>query len=221
MLEEAWAQGDREKDLGLPVQKLNDRLVSVPDSQLGFVHLLIAPFMVYQLKVFDVLQERAEHLMTNAQKWGEMLKAERQADTEDERVEAISSMLRKARIPKWQFEPPAAGNPVRRVSSLAPSCVHPPPPLATISTAEGCTLRELCRWQESHGVPTHLQRELVLLYAVSEVSDSAPEAARGQTLHLRGAAGASLPVAPETAAAGSGECPGGLLVQKALDSKCT
>eukprot|EP00971_Amphidinium_carterae_P220913 4386090-Amphidinium_carterae.2 len=45
-LDEFFAQGDLEKEAGLPVQMLNDRdKVNRPNSQVGFIEFVITPLV--------------------------------------------------------------------------------------------------------------------------------------------------------------------------------
>ncbi len=50
--DEFCAQGDKEKQLGIPVQMLNDRVkVNRPFSQIGFIEFLVAPLLFAFVKV--------------------------------------------------------------------------------------------------------------------------------------------------------------------------
>jgi high affinity cGMP-specific 3',5'-cyclic phosphodiesterase 9 len=70
VMEEFFAQGDRELDLGIPVQPLNDRTkVNIPQSQVGFVEFVVAPLMVLQLKIFPVFSDNCQFLISNLVQW--------------------------------------------------------------------------------------------------------------------------------------------------------
>jgi len=71
-LDEFFSQGDREKELGIPVQMLNDRCkVSRPSSQIGFLEFMIVPLQVGLVRLLPPLHELAEHLQANLQHWHE------------------------------------------------------------------------------------------------------------------------------------------------------
>merc|ERR1719375_1763281 len=73
VLEEFFAQGDQEKMLGVPVQFLNDRdKLNRPNSQIGFLEFMIAPFFVAQIRLWPNLSEFGDHLSTNISKWEAM-----------------------------------------------------------------------------------------------------------------------------------------------------
>merc|ERR1719230_1859038 len=70
VLEEFFAQGDKEKELGIPVQMLNDReKVNKPHSQIGFIDFVIAPLLTISLKIFPALRLNAQHLVDNHAEW--------------------------------------------------------------------------------------------------------------------------------------------------------
>lgn len=76
-LEEFFAQGDREKELGIPVQFLNDReKLNKPNSQIGFIEFMIVPFLVAQLRVFPGLKPLGENLVKNIANWEEIWREE-------------------------------------------------------------------------------------------------------------------------------------------------
>merc|ERR1711956_189756 len=67
-----FAQGDREKELGIPVQFLNDRKkLNRPNSQIGFIEFMIAPLYTATLRVFPALKELGEHLSDNLASWAD------------------------------------------------------------------------------------------------------------------------------------------------------
>mmetsp|Transcript_69560 Transcript_69560/g.166832 ORF Transcript_69560/g.166832 Transcript_69560/m.166832 type:complete len:917 (-) Transcript_69560:151-2901(-) len=69
-LDEFFAQGDLEKEAGLPVQMLNDRdKVNRPNSQVGFIEFVIAPLVEASIRLFPPLDELADHLAGNIKRW--------------------------------------------------------------------------------------------------------------------------------------------------------
>mmetsp|Transcript_34038 Transcript_34038/g.86106 ORF Transcript_34038/g.86106 Transcript_34038/m.86106 type:complete len:897 (-) Transcript_34038:184-2874(-) len=76
-LEEFFAQGDQEKMLGIPVQFLNDRdKLNKPNSQIGFIEFMIAPFFAAQIRLWPALHELGDNLGNNLAKWAEMWEKE-------------------------------------------------------------------------------------------------------------------------------------------------
>jgi len=70
VMEEFFAQGDREKRLGVPVQALNDRgKVSRPFSQIGFIEFLLTPLMLPVVKVIPPMEPLLQQMIQNAQSW--------------------------------------------------------------------------------------------------------------------------------------------------------
>jgi len=101
-LEEFFAQGDREKELGIPVQFLNDReKLNRPNSQIGFVEFMIAPLYTATLRVFPGLKELGEHLSENLASWADVW-ADETSPSEEElrkvvaRVDKVQAVLRGA-----------------------------------------------------------------------------------------------------------------------------
>jgi hypothetical protein len=69
-LDEFFAQGDIEKEKGLPVQMLNDRdKVNRANSQIGFIEFLIAPFVEIKVNMFPQLDYLAVNLGENISQW--------------------------------------------------------------------------------------------------------------------------------------------------------
>eukprot|EP00929_Paragymnodinium_shiwhaense_P001806 TRINITY_DN102015_c0_g1_i1.p1 TRINITY_DN102015_c0_g1~~TRINITY_DN102015_c0_g1_i1.p1 ORF type:complete len:931 (-),score=177.56 TRINITY_DN102015_c0_g1_i1:206-2998(-) len=76
-LEEFFAQGDQEKMLGIPVQFLNDRdKLNRPNSQIGFIEFMIAPFFAAQIRLFHGMHQYGDHLGANIQTWMERWESE-------------------------------------------------------------------------------------------------------------------------------------------------
>jgi len=73
VLEEFFAQGDEEKRLGIPVQFLNDRdKLNRPNSQIGFIEFMIAPFYAAQIRLWPGLRELGDNLSANIGCWQNM-----------------------------------------------------------------------------------------------------------------------------------------------------
>merc|ERR1740130_2118976 len=73
VLEEYFAQGDKEKALGVPVQFLNDRdKLNRPNSQIGFIEFMIAPFFAAQIRIWPGTYEVGDNLVRNLSGWQEM-----------------------------------------------------------------------------------------------------------------------------------------------------
>merc|ERR1719401_2273501 len=73
VLEEFFAQGDQEKLLGVPVQFLNDRdKLNRPNSQIGFIEFVIAPFFAAQISLWPKLNEIGRNLSHNCSCWQDL-----------------------------------------------------------------------------------------------------------------------------------------------------
>jgi hypothetical protein len=69
-VDEFFAQGDLEKNAGIPVQMLNDRdKVNRPNSQIGFIEFVIAPMVEQVVHLFPGLHDLATNLGENIQHW--------------------------------------------------------------------------------------------------------------------------------------------------------
>lgn len=104
VLEEFFAQGDQEKLLGVPVQFLNDRdKLNRPNSQIGFIEFVIAPFFAAQVRLWPKLHEFGDQLGSNLTRWEEMW-AEEVKPSEEEgakvagRVAKVKEALETAKI---------------------------------------------------------------------------------------------------------------------------
>lgn len=102
VLEEFFSQGDQEKSLGVPVQFLNDRdKLNRPNSQIGFLEFMIAPFFAAQIKIFNTLHEYGDNLAQNLLMWESMWVLEVAPDEEARlkvraRVEKVKANLEEA-----------------------------------------------------------------------------------------------------------------------------
>jgi len=73
VLNEYFLQGDKEKELGIPVQMLNDRdKVNMPHSQIGFIEFIIAPLIVAEVKIIPAWRDSALYLEENVPAWETM-----------------------------------------------------------------------------------------------------------------------------------------------------
>jgi len=99
VLDEYANQGDQEKQLGVPVQVLNDReKLNRPSSQIGFIEFIITPFIVSKLKLFRSLSEVADILNGNVHRWEkswveETNPVEAEREKVKDRIEKISTAL--------------------------------------------------------------------------------------------------------------------------------
>ncbi|CAE7772904.1 PDE9A [Symbiodinium sp. CCMP2592] len=94
-LEEFFAQGDKEKELGIPVQMLNDReKVNRPNSQVGFIEFVIAPLAEQMAMIFPGLSFLPANLSTNTQNWAEIWKQASSASAEE--IEKFDARIAKA-----------------------------------------------------------------------------------------------------------------------------
>jgi len=70
VLEEFFAQGDREKKMGLTVQMLNDRTkVKKSLSQIGFIEFVVCPLYFCFSAIMPPLTPCAENLINNLRQW--------------------------------------------------------------------------------------------------------------------------------------------------------
>jgi hypothetical protein len=102
-LEEFFAQGDQEKTLGVPVQFLNDRdKLNRPNSQIGFIEFMIAPFFAAQVRLWPQLYELGDNLATNIGHWRDLWVQEVSPAPEDrekvsERVNRVQKLMNDAK----------------------------------------------------------------------------------------------------------------------------
>jgi hypothetical protein len=72
-VDEFFAQGDMEKEKGIPVQMLNDRdKVNRPNSQIGFIEFVITPMVEGIVHIFPTLDGLADNLGQNITFWCEV-----------------------------------------------------------------------------------------------------------------------------------------------------
>ncbi len=66
VMNEFWCQGDKERELGLPISFLCDRYsVKLPGAQLGFMDNLVLPFMLLVNEIFPGLKFLVENISNN------------------------------------------------------------------------------------------------------------------------------------------------------------
>jgi high affinity cGMP-specific 3',5'-cyclic phosphodiesterase 9 len=89
VLEEFFLQGDKEKELNMQVQPLNDRdKVNIPMSQIGFIEFMVAPLYFNLICLFPDLHGSAEIMISNMKHWGN--------EHSDERIpDRVSKVLSK------------------------------------------------------------------------------------------------------------------------------
>lgn len=72
IIDEFFLQGDKEKELGITVQPLNDReKVNKPYSQVGFIEFFVAPFAFATVRVLPPLVSCTDQMMQNLNFWCE------------------------------------------------------------------------------------------------------------------------------------------------------
>jgi hypothetical protein len=71
VMDEFFSQGDREHELGIPMQPLNDRSkVNIPQSQIGFIEFVVAPLEMCKIRLFPVFRNQTHFLINNMVQWG-------------------------------------------------------------------------------------------------------------------------------------------------------
>lgn len=70
IIDEFFMQGDKEKELGITVQPLNDRdKVNCPYSQVGFIEFFVAPFAFAAARILPPMVSCTVQMMTNIRRW--------------------------------------------------------------------------------------------------------------------------------------------------------
>lgn len=172
VLSEFFAQGDKEKQLGVPVGMLNDRTkVDLPSSQLGFIQFMVAPFVCAYTKVFTKWFDFNTILGTNVGEWARLILEETGKD-ESGRVEAVRSVLDLAKSPL------EIKDAVAEICDAPSSVTSGQALVSWASLPQGkppddvVAAREVRRWREqqqdsSHNPETRQYRELLLIYMLS------------------------------------------------------
>jgi len=88
IMDEFFMQGDQEKQLGIPIQALNDRdKVKIAHAQIGFIEYVIAPLVAAEVKIFPRWSTVSELLEDNLKHWENMCMQESNLkDAEREKV---------------------------------------------------------------------------------------------------------------------------------------
>ncbi|CAD8096531.1 unnamed protein product [Paramecium primaurelia] len=74
VLGEFWQQGDKEKDLGLPITMLCDRrTTNVAKSQIGFIDFMVLPYYNTLQQILPQLAEFMEQISENKRFWAEQI----------------------------------------------------------------------------------------------------------------------------------------------------
>jgi len=83
VVNEFWAQGDRERDEHLDVPVMNDRTAdtSLCESQMGFIQFAIEPLVTMSVKCFPALHPIGTNLVNNYQTWAKLRETEIDQDT--------------------------------------------------------------------------------------------------------------------------------------------
>jgi len=108
VLEEFFVQGDIEKELGVPIQMLNDRTkVNTPNSQIGFIEFIVTPLIASCIRILPYFYIMGDNIESNIKQWSrvwilESCPAEEEQHKVNARVEKVSNLLTdsKSRIPK-------------------------------------------------------------------------------------------------------------------------
>lgn len=92
VLEEFFLQGDQEKELGVPVQMLNDRAkVNRPFSQIGFIEFLVSPLAFAAARVLPPLDGAVEQMLQNITMWQKEWVAE--SAPKEEEVQGVTARI--------------------------------------------------------------------------------------------------------------------------------
>eukprot|EP00747_Dinoflagellata_sp_TGD_P100038 gnl/TRDRNA2_/TRDRNA2_167921_c0_seq1.p1 gnl/TRDRNA2_/TRDRNA2_167921_c0~~gnl/TRDRNA2_/TRDRNA2_167921_c0_seq1.p1 ORF type:complete len:177 (+),score=41.17 gnl/TRDRNA2_/TRDRNA2_167921_c0_seq1:2-532(+) len=95
-LDEFFLQGDKEKELGIPLQSLNDRdQVNKSFSQIVFIEFLVAPLTSLSLKVLFPLEPIAAQLLSNIRKWQDLWAAETTPSPPESERSAVEKRIKK------------------------------------------------------------------------------------------------------------------------------
>merc|ERR1712039_751750 len=102
IIDEFFLQGDREKELGITVQPLNDReKVNKPYSQVGFIEFFVTPLAAAAVRLMPPLFNLTEQMVLNLHSWHEdwVASTEPTPDPEDqakmsERIARLHDRLR-------------------------------------------------------------------------------------------------------------------------------
>jgi len=103
VLEEFFIQGDQERELGIPIQMLNDRTkVNKPNSQIGFIEFIVTPLIVAIIKILPYSYNFGDNIENNLSQWSRVWVIESNP-SEDEirgvegRLEKVSLSIRESK----------------------------------------------------------------------------------------------------------------------------
>jgi len=169
--DELVAEGDRERAMGFPVAPINDRCaMSLSEAQLGRLHLLAAPLLAAQVRLFRNWAPLTDTMAANIREWGSRLAKESMFDpagrAPDTYVKTLCDLLAAAGTIVHR----SGGKFVATCASAAGEEVVANEPCSEPSCPEvpaAPLVREIRRWRENQTMPGQ-QRELVLLYIVSD-----------------------------------------------------
>jgi len=82
----------------VPVQFLNDRdKLNRPNSQIGFIEFMIAPFFVAQIRLWPALHEYGDMMANNISRWADLWEQEvNPAEEERNKVRARVERVKKS-----------------------------------------------------------------------------------------------------------------------------
>jgi hypothetical protein len=144
VLEEFFLQGDKEKELGLTVQMLNDRnKVNKPNSQIGFIEFIVTPLMVSCIKILPNLYEFGNNIDSNIRQWArvwmiESCPPQEEVDKVEIRIEKVSNQLKEgqSRIMITEPETPKTDFDERELSTPTSTSQHRESSITTIASKQ-------------------------------------------------------------------------------------
>jgi hypothetical protein len=96
IIEEFFLQGDKEKQMGIPVQAMNDReKVNWPFSQVGFIEFLVSPLVYASVKVLHPLEPFADQMLINLTTWHKSWLTDTKPPPSEAEQKAVSERLAK------------------------------------------------------------------------------------------------------------------------------
>jgi hypothetical protein len=121
VMEEFFAQGDRERSLGIAIQPLNDRSsVNVAQSQVGFIEFVLAPLELAKFQIFPVFADNCQFLVGNMVQWASEYVLSSSVSLEEE-----EKLLERCRRVGCKFEAIPAMGGVYVPSSIRPKTFLP------------------------------------------------------------------------------------------------
>lgn len=140
VMTEYFNQGDREKELGLCVQHLNDREKNnVPHSQVCFIEFFVAPLYLSVSSLMPPMQPAADQLLANLDNWCSEWMFTSGVDEEEQVkvVERITKLVKKFNglDVTHHTSHPSRLRPSVRPSGLRPSSLRPSIRPSTLSTS--------------------------------------------------------------------------------------